>query len=86
MNRSKGKGIDRRVVFRKWRIGCGIIALFPDETYTYNVGSYTHIGQHGEADYRHVMKNTIPATPEEYAGLKKELESIGYQLTVVKRR
>lgn len=44
--------------------------------------SYMHIGQHGDADYQGVVSSTKLAKPEEYADLKKELESIGYDLLV----
>jgi len=47
--------------------------------------SYESIGQHGAADYMHCLSATKPATPKEYASLKKELESIGYNLKVMKR-
>lgn len=81
-----------RVIFRKWVKGYGkgeIIALFPDlnaEANTNRIESYMHIGQHAEADYLHVIRVTKPAQPEEYADLKAELESIGYNLKICKRR
>ena len=77
-----------KVVFRKWRrnLGCDIIALFP-EVPADNAGnlcsSYEHIGQHGAADYNHVVsKLSQPAKPAEYAALKQELETLGYCLEV----
>jgi hypothetical protein len=69
------------VVFRVWPNG-DVIALFPDEPAD-NEGhcmSYEHFGQHGAADYRHVSSQTRPATTEEAAELKAELENIGYKL------
>ena len=50
-----------------------------------NVACYMHIGQ---TAYVIGNFNTIskPATPEQYADLYKELESIGYKLKVIKRR
>ena len=50
-----------------------------------NVVCYMHIGQHSVChwDFNSVSK---PATPEQYADLYKELESIGYKLKVIKRR
>ena len=81
------------VVFRKWHddgyIGDGIIALFPELTDEIGkVLSYEHVGQHGDASYNHVIYNSRAATPEEYAALKRELESppYGYKLAVRKRR
>lgn len=54
-----------------------IVAFFPE-----NMMCYSHIGQHSEysVEYCHDCK---PATPEQYADLKAELESIGYNLEVV---
>jgi hypothetical protein len=43
-----------------------------------------HIGQHGAAD-PHIVHDTRPARPHEYASLKAELERIGYRLTVRRR-
>ena len=90
------------VVFRKWpewasigkhrEVNCvsgGIIALFPEVPGSPGFcSSYEHIGQHGSADYGYVISKTTPATPEEYAGLKRELESkpFEYVLRAVKRR
>jgi len=83
------------VVFRKWRpaiakkfYGADIIALFPYEIESIKgeVNSYEHVGQHSGADYQSCIQRTTPATPEEYAELKAELESLGYNLKVVKRR
>ena len=74
-----------RVVFRKWLSG-GIIAILPDSDS--NLGMmmmYEHTGQHGEGDYKHTLKRTSLATPEEYKGLLEELTLIGYNLRVVQR-
>jgi hypothetical protein len=90
------------VVFRKWpvseklsgsrlhrdRISGGIIALFPRVPGSPGFcSSYEHIGQHGDADYSGVVSITVPATPEEYADLKRELEGppYNYILRVAKR-
>lgn len=74
-----------RVEFRKWRDDNHIFALFPDipADDNGNVTSYMHVGQHGAADYDHCIAKSVPATPEEYAPLQKELRIIGYVLTVV---
>lgn len=77
------------VVFRRWRsFGQTVIALFPEDTDKGMCGSFEHVGQHGLADYTGVIRKTTPATPEEYADLKRELESAPYcyALRVVKRR
>lgn len=71
------------VIFRKWpkREGGDVIALFPAELGTYDpytCGSYQHVGQHGSADPHMVVNATKKAKPEEYADLKRELESAPY--------
>ena len=69
------------VVFRKFKDDNEVIALFPlidwDEKYC---TSYMHVGQHSGADYFGLITDTEPASADEYAELKKELESIGYIL------
>ena len=74
------------VIFRKCEPR-GIIALFPliDEC-PGRCLSYEHTGQHGIADYGHVIGMTRPAQPHEYADLKAELERIGYKLKIRTRR
>ena len=86
------------VVFRKWRKGyqvsplCEIIALFPHlkafpgiKGFT-SCQSFEHVGQHGAADYQHCILNSVPAKPDEYASLVKELEgNYGYNLEIRKR-
>ena len=75
------------VIFRKWKDG-SILALFPHcvETYKGNVMSYEHTGQHSSADYGYCIYSTKPAKEHEYKPLKAELESIGYNLNVIKRQ
>jgi hypothetical protein len=46
--------------------------------------SYMHIGQHSEASIDFVRDCRL-AKPEEYAELKTELESLGYDLIIKKR-
>lgn len=73
------------VIFRKWRKKprtC-IAWLFGIPARLGRVMAYEHVGQHGEGTY---PLDTVPATPEEYADLKAELESIGYRLRVTKRK
>jgi len=83
------------VIFRKYKPKHAfgnkgvIIALFPYELFNYhgNVTCYEKVGQHGEADYGHVVGTlTTSATESEYAKLKSELEGLGYNLKVAKRR
>ena len=84
-----------QVVFRKFKdVNKDVIALFPEEVYD-GVGgdfvrtklcmSYMYLGQHSSADYHYVITYSVPAKPEEYNELKKELEQIGYSLNVIKR-
>ncbi len=76
-----------KVVFRRWRDG-EVIALFPDDTNPHDgtVTSYMHIGQHGAADYGHVISATHPARPSEYRDLLAELKAISYMDLRVMRR
>ncbi|MCG3197068.1 MAG: hypothetical protein GHCLOJNM_01552 [bacterium] len=78
------------VVFRVWRSRPRtVLALFPLEPAD-ALGrwclSYERVGQHGAADYLACLDGTRPATLEESADLREELERIGYQLDVVQRR
>ena len=66
--------------------GGDIIALFPEEpTGNENfIGSYMHVGQHGDASPELLTDTDIvDATPEEYAALRDELVSIGYTLNIL---
>jgi len=80
------------VIFRKWKRSNfpynDILALFPEENGSVlnnTCMSYEHIGQHGQADYAYCIKKTLPANVIEYTNLKKELETIGYNLIVRKK-
>lgn len=80
------------VIFRKYvtRDGNEVIALFPSLSGTNcasTCSSFMHVGQHGSADPWGVMRDTKRATPDEYADLKRELESApyGYRLKVYAR-
>lgn len=75
-----------KVVFRKFKQGGDIIALFPEQVNRLMVGSYMHLGQHSDADYDGVISKTTPAKESEYADLLAELKSIGYEdIKVLKR-
>jgi len=76
-----------KVIFRKFGKAEDheIIALFPRIAGNMNPStmmSYQHVGQHGAAD---CIDNTTLATEDEYKDLKKELESIGYNLKIAKK-
>ena len=77
-----------RMVFRRYPDG-QVIALFPDIPWSGRRGeatSYMHVGQHGAADYSHVVATTKPVTEKEYAGLLDELRQTGYDnMRIVKR-
>ena len=85
MNQDTEKTI---VIFRKFKDGGDILAIFPEiisELTANTCLSYQHVGQHGSCIPIALTDITTPATPEEYADLKEELESIGYNLTVKKK-
>lgn len=71
------------VVFRKWRDSSDVFALFPTlrESGHY-VRSYEHIGQHSAADYHGCIAQSYPASPSEYATLRRELESAPYHYSL----
>lgn len=76
------------VIF-KLEPGGDVLAVFPAMAGTYawqrDCGCYAHVGQHGAADvdYASTLK---PAKPAQYAALKAELERIGYDDLVIRRR
>lgn len=78
------KKLPTKVVFKKFKRGGDVIALFTQEPGTNDPSTcriYQHVGQHGDMDMRHKsMLTTCP--PKEYAALKAELERIGYTLVV----
>lgn len=76
---------ETKVLFRKLKDG-KIIALMPYITnYSGFIESYMHVGQHSSADYYGMIALTRPATEEEYADLKQELEYIGYNVKPIKK-
>jgi hypothetical protein len=60
-----------------------VIAIFPDDACDNNgnLSSYQRIGQHGPCSPE-LMNELKRATKKEYESLKRELESIGYNLGV----
>ena len=76
------------VVFRIWRDGGGPIALFPElpaDPLGRHCLSYAHVGQHAAADYHGVVRRTLPARPEQYAALARELSASGYLVRPIRR-
>lgn len=85
--------IETPVLFRVSRspvkYGDEVTAVFPCEPADPDgdlMTCYCHVGQHGACSLSW-YRTTRPATPEEYADLKRELESepYGYRLKVYKR-
>lgn len=76
------------VIFRRFKDGGDIIALFPKLSHNNNglCESYQHIGQHAGADYNYVIRASIPVKQHEYLPLAKELREIGYDLCIKKRK
>lgn len=79
------------VVFRADKNGAfkgQVFAMFPHEVcdFSGNVTSYQHVGQHSGANYSGCVAKTRLCTEEEYKDLKKELESLGYNLKVIKKQ
>jgi len=63
-----------------------VTAVFPEHVRCYSeIACYAHVGHHSICSYDWYLKKTKPATPEQYADLKQELEKIGYVLNVRKR-
>jgi len=77
-----------KVVFRAWRAGGDVIALFPripGDNAGYLCNAYEHVGQHGAADWDVVLRRTRPARRTEYRELAGELRALGYRLKVGRR-
>lgn len=79
-----------RVVFRRFRKGGDLIALFPDLPWDRqgNVTSYLRVGQHGPADWSIVGRQTTPADKDapDVRQLAAELTGRGYDLKIVRKR
>lgn len=74
-------------IFRAYKDSGDVIALFPEHDEGLGrVSSYMRIGQHGAADYAHVIAITRPASEAEYEDLAAELESLGYRLRILKKK
>lgn len=81
------------VLFRVHRApkkhGADVTAVFPCEPHDINgryMSCYVHVGQHGACDLGWYQR-TRPATAEEYADLRRELEGApyGYRLKPYQR-
>jgi len=87
--KGKRESIDKtKVLFRKWKDTGDVTAMFPEvpsNLHGSECMAYEHFGQHGAAFPENVISHTSPATSEEYAELKVELERLGYVLEVRQR-
>ena len=76
------------VLFRKWRGTKDVFALFPELPSDYQgffCDSFERIGQHSGADYHLCINASDPASAEDAAELRQELERIGYRLKPIQR-
>jgi len=76
------------VVFRRWKDTGDVIALFPELPADLGgdcCDSYEHCGQHGGADFYHIIRQTTPCSLDDAAALAAELRTIGYRLRPVRR-
>lgn len=75
------------VIFRTFRQGGDVIALFPKLPGTNDprtCESYMHVGQHAACSVALASVARL-ATEQEAAPLRRELESLGYRLHTVRR-
>jgi len=82
-----------RVIFRRWKPEysyghADVIALMPDSKNGRYIASYMHTGQHGDADYAHVIRQTtrVSRTDPEVKRLETEMRQIGYQPCASRKR
>ncbi len=68
----------------------GVLAVFPKQKYGFNgyrndnVICYSHIGQHSACAHEY-YKSKLLANENEYADLKEELKSVGYNLEILNK-
>lgn len=74
-----------KIAFRWW--DGEVVAIMPEDPATgpYDCTCYIHNGQHGKCDPQLAIRESRPASVEEYGALKRELESIGYKIRVIQR-
>lgn len=81
---------DRTPVMFRVDGGGVVTAVFIDLPWNHrgDISCYAHVGQHSSCTWDWVARHTSPATPEQYASLKRELEAApyGYQLEIVQQR
>jgi len=64
---------------------CAFFPTLPGDMNPATMSCYAHVGQHGAADMAYVS-NCRPARPHEYADLLAELQRIGYDDLIIRRR
>ncbi|WPZ36725.1 hypothetical protein T8K17_11320 [Thalassobaculum sp. OXR-137] len=77
------------VMFRRWRNKQHeIFAIIPSEEWDRRGSVTVFDGCHCGGNYQACIRGSRPATPEEYAPLKRSMESApyGYRVRVIKRR
>lgn len=77
------------VIFRQIKVGCEIVAVFPTQPGSraaYDCMSYMRIGQHGACSREWFLEDTKPCPNEDHKKLLSELENIGYDDLVIKKR
>ncbi len=68
-----------KTIFRVFPDG-SVIAIFPEiKSAKDYIGSYQHIGQHGDCSLE-LIEELKPATKEEYIDLLEELTNMGYNI------
>lgn len=65
-----------------------VFAILPHDVCDFkgNVTYYQHVGQHSGGEYYHMIKTSRPATEIEAHDLKVEMEGMGYNFNVMKKR
>lgn len=76
------------VIFRYDKKNKEVFAIMPYEIAdtAFNCTTYQHVGQHSAGNYSWMTHSSRLAKESEYKDLKKELESIGYNLKVQSKR
>lgn len=65
-----------------------VFAVLPHnvETIFGDIATYQHVGQHSIGNYQTCLTQSRPANELESADLKAEMESLGYNIKVVKKQ
>ena len=80
------------VIFRRWCDSGTLIAIFPEwsrEDDRDTVMTYEYLGQHSEGSYKLIIDHTEPILgpgEPDVEALLKELEDMGYDVRIIKRR